>query len=497
MAQAARDRLTRGYAALAGLERRCFQTHFQEPRSKGWLFDTLMTPALMYAAAVWAPGITEAMWTRIERPQITMISRLLRSKPSVPHDIIRAELGTPPMLVEALFQAVSFVHSLWDTTRDRYTRLALESSRQLALQGDTSCWFAQMTSWFQTHGFTMDRRPPFKYSLQTPLMYLTRVEITRLIRQDLIQLDTRRTWIEPTQELGTKMALYREHLLHLTTDGFVTRPSYMDTHQSHALRCAIGQLRTSSHQLEIEIGRFRGVPSDSKICRLCHLEPETELHYICHCTVYYEIRGCFHCLFREGFGPLSRVMSFEDQRCLGLYLLEEHRHRDTLLRRAGGRQSQRQITDFFTPGTGKLEEQSFWPSEDVNSVKQGCPLSPTLFGLYIDEITEYIQRARGREGDLGGTPVHILLYADDIVPLSESQEGLQSHLQALDTFCMERGLTVNLGKTKVMIFHTSRTVRHRASFTKAGGQIEVVDSYVYLGVTFSGSTGVFSMAQAA
>ncbi|KAH7292489.1 hypothetical protein KP509_29G071000 [Ceratopteris richardii] len=147
------------------------------------------------------------------------------------------------------------------------------------------------------------------------------------------------------------MAFYREHLLILTTDGFVTRPSYMDTHLSHALRCAIGQLRTSSHQLEIETGRFRGVPANNRICRLCHLEPETELHYICHCTVYYEIRGRFHCLFREGFGPLSRVMSFEDQRCLGLYLLEVHRDRDTLPRRAGGRQSQRQITDFFTPDT--------------------------------------------------------------------------------------------------------------------------------------------------
>lgn len=54
-----------------------------------------------------------------------------------------------------------------------------------------------------------------------------------------------------------KMAFYREHLLQLTGDGFVIRPSYMDTHLSHGLRCAIGQIRTSSHQLEIEIGRFR------------------------------------------------------------------------------------------------------------------------------------------------------------------------------------------------------------------------------------------------
>ena len=25
-------------------------------------------------------------------------------------------------------------------------------------------------------------------------------------------------------------------------------------------------------------------------------------------------------------------------------------------------------------------------------VKQGCPLSPTLFGMYVDEVSEYIDR---------------------------------------------------------------------------------------------------------
>ena len=176
-------------------------------------------------------------------------------------------------------------------------------------------------------------------------------------------MDTRRTWIEPSQELGTKSAFYREHLLQLTADGFIIRPSYMDTHLSHGLRCvglrcAIGQIRTSSHQLEIETGRFRGIPADNRICRLCHTEPETELHYICHCTVYYEIRGRFHCLFREGFGPLDRVMRYEDQRCLGLYLLEIHRYRDSLLRRHGQRQSQRHISDFYRSDVSQPDDLS-------------------------------------------------------------------------------------------------------------------------------------------
>ncbi|KAI5080369.1 hypothetical protein GOP47_0005848 [Adiantum capillus-veneris] len=78
------------------LEQRCHQAHFREPCTKGWLFDTLVTPALIYAAAMWAPRLTDSQWTRIERPQIYMISRLFRGKHTVPPNITKAELVPPP-----------------------------------------------------------------------------------------------------------------------------------------------------------------------------------------------------------------------------------------------------------------------------------------------------------------------------------------------------------------------------------------------------------------
>ena len=128
----------------------------------------------------------------MERPLISMISRMIRAKASVPHAIIRAELAVPPLVIEALTRSVSFIHRIWDLPRHRYVRLALESSRQLASEGHTSCWYAQMTSWFGLHGFSMDRLPPFQYSLDEPSLTLTHQKIIRVIRQDLIQMDTRR-----------------------------------------------------------------------------------------------------------------------------------------------------------------------------------------------------------------------------------------------------------------------------------------------------------------
>lgn len=42
--------------------------------------------------------------------------------------------------------------------------------------------------------------------------------------------------------------------------------------------------------------------------------------------------------------------------------------------------------------------------ESTIGVKQGCPLSPTLFGLYIDEITSFIDRFGGEGSGMHGYP---------------------------------------------------------------------------------------------
>ena len=146
--RAAETRLTRAYVALGRLERMCWQVQFQEPRTKLWLFDTLVASTMLYGVQIWGPSVDHHSgsgstdgWRCMERPLVSMISRMIRAKASVPHDIIRAELAASPLVVEALTRSVSFIHSIWDLPRHRYARLALESSRQLAMQGDNACYY--------------------------------------------------------------------------------------------------------------------------------------------------------------------------------------------------------------------------------------------------------------------------------------------------------------------------------------------------------------------
>ena len=61
-------------------------------------------------------------------------------------------------------------------------------------------------------------------------------------------------------------------------------------------------------------------------------------------------------------------------------------------------------------------------------VKQGCPLSPTLFGLYIDEleelIAEYTKQGQINGPTIGMYTLFILLYADDVILMAHNYEGM-------------------------------------------------------------------------
>jgi hypothetical protein len=58
-------------------------------------------------------------------------------------------------------------------------------------------------------------------------------------------------------------------------------------------------------------------------------------------------------------------------------------------------------------------------------------------------------------------------------------------LDALALFCDLRQLTVNLGKTKVMIFNGLKKTSDLHFFFR-GEEIEITNTYTYLGVQFSG-----------
>jgi hypothetical protein len=125
-------------------------------------------------------------------------------------------------------------------------------------------------------------------------------------------------------------------------------------------------------------------------------------------------------------------------------------------------------------------------------VRQGVNLRPTLFKLFINDIPNIFDDSCSPVSLLT-RKLHCLLYADDLVLLSESPQGLQNSLTKLSHYCDEWGLQINISKTKSLVFNnTGRTTSHK--FYINNTPIENCRNYVYLGVTFSIS-GSFTEAK--
>jgi hypothetical protein len=75
--------------------------------------------------------------------------------------------------------------------------------------------------------------------------------------------------------------------------------------------------------------------------------------------------------------------------------------------------------------------------------------------------------------------VWLLLFADDLVLTSELEVGLQQQLDTLQQFYAERGLIVNVGKKKTMVFNF---VDPCQKFVFQGDAIESVQTFKYLGI---------------
>ena len=133
-----------------------------------------------------------------------------------------------------------------------------------------------------------------------------------------------------------------------------------------------------------------------------------------------------------------------------------------------------------------------------NGVRQGENLSPFLFTMFLNDLHHYFnsKNTPGIRCEVDTEDVYVflkmfvLLYADDTVIFGEDATDLQHALCVFQTYCSTWKLTVNISKTKVLIF--SRGKRHgNYRFTFDNTELEIVKEYKYLGI-FLTSSGSFN-----
>ena len=115
-------------------------------------------------------------------------------------------------------------------------------------------------------------------------------------------------------------------------------------------------------------------------------------------------------------------------------------------------------------------------------VRQGCPLSPTLFNIFMSDFSTHLNDCEDKICIDERSYINCLLWADDILLMSSSEEGLSELLRKLSEYCDINKLNINEKRTKCMIFNkTGRLLR--VPFTYKMSCLELVRSYKYLGFT--------------
>ena len=115
-----------------------------------------------------------------------------------------------------------------------------------------------------------------------------------------------------------------------------------------------------------------------------------------------------------------------------------------------------------------------------SGVRQGDPLSSTLFSIFINDLVQYL-KLTGIGIQVDELSINALLYADDIILMAKSEPELQILISALETWCNTWQMQVNVAKTNIIHFRHCRKARTNYQFRINNKSIEIVSIYKYLG----------------
>ena len=115
----------------------------------------------------------------------------------------------------------------------------------------------------------------------------------------------------------------------------------------------------------------------------------------------------------------------------------------------------------------------------MEGVRQGCPLSPTLFNNYLEDLTKncFLTTVGA---NIGGRRIKCIRFAD-IRLLAEDERMLKNMLMELNDRCGDYGVEININKSKTMVIGRKPKIDRRIK----DESVEQVDSFKYLGCNIS------------
>ncbi len=118
---------------------------FLEPRIKNILFETLVSPVILYGCEVWGCTISRESWRNIEQIQKCFIMYNLKIKSNTPYHILLIEVDLPPIESLAMTRLLLYRQKINNIGDHRLNKLALNSNHNhLRLKQG---WYKDSKAW--------------------------------------------------------------------------------------------------------------------------------------------------------------------------------------------------------------------------------------------------------------------------------------------------------------------------------------------------------------
>ena len=291
-AKALSDQALRAVNNLLGLFQR---VHF-DIKTKLALFDSLVTPILLYGAEVW--GLYD--YSCIDKIHIKFCKIILGVRQQTPNYSVYGELGRVPLSVIAKERATKFwlkiLSNPFSLLNKTFNDQVNEIENRLITNRNTAKrhWASVMKSLIENLGFPDMWRDQFQH---TPSFQILKTHIRGQFLQH---------WCAQINNFS-KLHYYAKFKSEFKFE------KYLQVIENDKLRKTLTSFRVSAHNLEIERRRYQNIPREHRFCKLCNLKQvELEYHFLLVCPFHAVLRQTYMYLGRSPWPSISKFVNIMD-----------------------------------------------------------------------------------------------------------------------------------------------------------------------------------------
>ena len=227
------------------------------------LFDCMVGPILMYASEIWGYENVDM----IEKIHLNFLKRTLKVRSSTPNYMVYGETGRFPLSISIKLKMLGFWTRLLQSANNKLSGILyqmiymLHGSCQFSFK-----WISFMQNMFNNLGFS------YIWDAQLPL---TMADIKTEVKQRLIDHFCQKLFDD--MENSSRGKFYSSFKTTLNLEKYLLN--------LNSDRYTISKLRCSNIKFPVEVGRWRNIPLEERICQHCDMNIiGDEFHYFCICN---------------------------------------------------------------------------------------------------------------------------------------------------------------------------------------------------------------------